>query len=172
MKVLAVICFVVLTVTSSIASSIELADTRAFEKARRIGEGNQRSFFLFSTATGKYAIRHDGFGEVSLNARRRVFQLKLGMAGRVEQVYFGEYQGDVLLLYEVSDGRGSLAYLARMNQQTRKTRWLTEIGVDDIGPCPIEGAAAHCGSARIDLTTGLNNKQISRTFSSSASSCP
>ncbi|HKR10723.1 MAG TPA: hypothetical protein VJT15_01605 [Pyrinomonadaceae bacterium] len=152
MTLLAVICLVVLTVSPSIA----LPDTRTFEKARRIGEANQRSFFLFSTATGKYAIRHDGFGEVSLNGRRRVFQLKLGMAGRVEQVYFGEYQGDVLLLYEVSDGRGALAYLARMNQQTRKTRWLTEIGVDDIGPCPIEAGAAHCGGARIDLTTGVN----------------
>lgn len=147
MKLTAAICLVLLTLSSFPVQAN--AETGAFEKATRIGEGKQRSFFLFSTATGKYIIRHDGLGEVSSNGRRRGFYLKAGMAGRVEQVYFHEYEGDLLLAYEVNDGS---SYLLRMNQQTRKTRWLTPLA--DVGPCSIETDAALCGETMIDLKSG------------------
>lgn len=154
MKIVAVVCLVVLTFSSSIA----VTQTGAFEKARRIGEANERSFFLFSTSTAKYIIRHDGMGEVGANGRRKVFYLNLSPPSRLEGVYFSEYQGDLLLLYEVSGGRG---FLLRMNQQTRKTRWLTPIRVNDIESCVVEGDETHCGAAgeltKIDLRTG---KQI------------
>ena len=152
MKFAVLICVLMLTLSATRASVVE---TGAFEQARRIGEAHQRSFFLFSTAFGRYIIRHDGMGEVTFGARRRAFWLKRGMVGRVEKVYCHEYQGDLLLLYEVSNGGG---YAARMNQQSRKMRWLTPVDGNSIGPCVVDGDEAHCGAAekltKIDLDTG------------------
>lgn len=151
MKIAVWICVLMLTLSGTAIS----AGTGAFEQATRIGEGKERSFFLFSTSIGHYAIRHDGMGEVSINARRRVFFLKLGPSARLERIYFHEYQNDVVLVYGVSSG---MSYVTRMNQQTRKTRWLTPIEGDDIGPCVVEGNEAHCGPTsdltKIDLNTG------------------
>ena len=157
MKVLAVICLI------GLASSIAISQTGAFAKARHIGEGTSRSFFLFSTSAGKYTIRHDGFGEVAaIGKRKEVFFSSLNPGSRLERVYFSEYEGDLLLLYEVSEGRSTGRSLLRMNQQTRKLRWLKWIQVDDIASCVIEGDEVHCGSAenvtKIDVKTG---KQIS-----------
>lgn len=158
MRVLAVICLV------AVASPSAISQTGAFAKARHIGEGTSRSFFLFSTSAGKYTIRHDGFGEVAaVGKRKEVFFSSLNSGSRLERVYFSEHEGDLLLLYEVSEGRGSIkTSLLRMNQQTRKLRWLKWIPVDDIASCLVEGGEVHCGSTdnitKIDLKTG---KQVS-----------
>ncbi len=154
MKLTAAICLVLLTFSPAPLSAQATVATAAFEKATRIGEGKQRTFFLFSTAIGNYIIRHDGLGEVLSNGRRRPLYLKLGMAGRVEQVYFHEHEGDLLLLYEVSDGRAGLGYVVRINQQTRKARWSTQLNEADIGSCSIEEGAARCEATTIDLKTG------------------
>jgi hypothetical protein len=112
MKSIIAVCLVVMSVSSN-----------GFEQANRVGDPNARNFFLFSTSAGNYTIRQDGMGEVSTpKGMRRVFNLKLGLKGRLERVYYGEHQGDLLLLYELQDGR---AYLLRMDQQKRKPRWLT-----------------------------------------------
>ena len=154
MKLLAAICLVILTFSAvQIPAQTSLA-TASFQKARRLGTGKQRAFFMFSTSAGKYTIRHDGLGEVASRRIGTLFHLKLGMTGRVEQVYFYEYQGDLLLLYEVSDGRDGLAYATRLNQETRKRVWLTPIELADVGPCSIENDAAYCGLSTIDLKTG------------------
>ena len=155
MKLLAVICLLILTFSATyVPASRAAIETASFEKARRLGTGKQRACFMFSTSAGKYTIRHDGLGEVASRRIGTLFHLKLGMAGRIEQVYFHEYEGDLLLLYEVSDGRDRLAYATRLNQETRKRVWLTPINLADVGPCSVEDDGAHCGSTVIDLKTG------------------
>lgn len=145
MKFVAVICLAILTL-----------EPTTFEQARRLGTGKQRAFFMFSTSAGKYTIRHDGLGEIASRRIGTLFHLKLGMAGRIEQVYFLEYEGDLLLVYEVSDGRSRLGYMTRLDQQTRKKRWLTSLAENDIGPCSIENDAARCGLTTIDVRTGAH----------------
>ena len=157
MKIGVLICVLMLTLSGTPVSAVE---TGAFEQAKRIGEANERSFFLFSTSIGHYAIRHDGMGEVSINARRRVFFLKVGAKARLAEVYFHEYQGDVVFVYEVSDGT---VYVARMNQKTRKTRWLTAIDATDIGSCVVAGSEAHCGPAAALTTIDLNTGALKTT---------
>jgi len=154
MKLLAAICLVIFTFSAVQIPAQANLKTAGFEKARRLGQGKQRAFFMFSTSAGKFTIRHDGLGEVQSPRIGTLFHLKLGMAGRIEQVYFYEHQGDLLLLYEVSDGRDSLAYATRLNQETRKRVWLTSIELADVGPCSIENDAAYCGLTTIDLKTG------------------
>lgn len=101
-----------------------------FVLADRVGEPNARSFFLFSTSAGQYAVRHDGMGEfTSPKGMRRVFNLRVGARARIENVYYLEHQGDLFMLYEVS---GQIFHLVRMEQTKRKLRWSTQVdGVTD-----------------------------------------
>ena len=104
-----------------------------FTLADRVGEPNARSFFLFSTAAGQYAVRHDGMGEMtSPKGMRRVFNLRVGARARIENVYYLEHQGDLFLLYEVT---GQVFYLVRMEQTKRKLRWSTELR--DVTDAPV-----------------------------------
>lgn len=164
MKTGVLICLLLITVPPTQG----FQETAAFEKARQLGEWHQRSFFLFSTSTAKYVIRNDGMGEISAKKMHLIFHLKVGAGGRVEQIYFREYQGDLLLLYEVSNGTG---YLTRLNPQTRKRRWLTPIDVNKIGLCSVEAEAVSCGPAD-DLTTIdlKNGAELKRTASQPSSS--
>jgi hypothetical protein len=152
MKVGVLICL--LLVGSVTRAGVE---SGAFEEARRVPRGGPPSFFIFTTSFGKYTIRHDGMGELGVNGTRRPFYLgqKIRLVGRLEQLYFREFEDDVLLLYQVSSGR---VYLARMNQTTKRIRWHTPLQGSDAGPCVVEGEEAHCGApealTRIDLKTG------------------
>ena len=124
MKRLLVVCLGVWILSSAALGCIPSPET--FSLADRVGEANERSFFILSTSAGNYTIRHDGMGEfTSVAGMRRVFYVKAGSKGRIDCVYFLEHEGDLLLLYEVRD-QGF--YLARMEQKKRKLRWLTALG--------------------------------------------
>jgi len=63
------------------------ASSEAFALAERVGEGNERSFFVLSTSAGNYIIRHDGMGEFTSPAGlRRVFMLKVAAKARIDRV--------------------------------------------------------------------------------------
>lgn len=154
MKTGVLLCLLVLTFSVAGAKP----EPESFEKARRLGEGKRQSFFMFNTAHGKYTIRQDGMAELSAQKKHLFFYLRVSRGARLEQVYFHEYQGDLLLLYEASDGRTRIGYLARVNPQNRKHRWVTTIDPDKVGPCAVEEGTAACGPTddltTIDLTRG------------------
>jgi len=112
------------------------------------------TFFMFSTSYGNYVISQYGLGEVGTPRRNLQFLLKVGMTGRVKRMYFQEYEGDLLLSFEVGD----TGYVRRMNQQTRKMRWLTPVDRSVVDHCVVEGAEVHCGAGdkltKIDLNKG------------------
>jgi hypothetical protein len=149
MKIGVMICLLMLAVPTTQTG----VETGAFEAARKIGAAGETSFFVFSTSLGNYTLRHDGLCEVSVKGKRRQFSLKV--RGRVERVYFYEYEGDLVLLYEGTDGTG---YLTRINQQTKKTRWFTPAKGHSIKPAMVEGDTVYFGAvderARVDLKTG------------------
>jgi hypothetical protein len=151
MKVGVLIC-VLMMVGSTTQDAV--VQTGAFAEARRQGDPAGLEFFMFSTSYGNYVVRHDGLGEVGTARRNLQFLLKSGMSGRVERMYFLEYQGDLLLSFEV----GKIGYVRRMNQQSRKMRWLTPIDRSVVNECVVEENEMHCGdgadSTKIDLKTG------------------
>ncbi|HKE58404.1 MAG TPA: hypothetical protein VKB46_16950 [Pyrinomonadaceae bacterium] len=132
----------------------------AFTRIERIGEANARSFFVFSTERGfNYTIRHDGHAEVSAaKVLRRNFDLKMGLAGRLDRVYFSEHDGDLLLIYETTDGRQTRAFFERMDPKSLKLKWITAIDGFNLGPGLVEGNDAYLVAsnlmARVDLQTG------------------
>ncbi len=144
---------------TSINQSIRTPST-AFTNIERIGPADARAFFVFSTERGSsYTIRHDGHAEVTApKVLRRSFDLKLGLTGRLDRVYIAEYEGDVLLLYETTNGRDRRAFLERMDQKTLKARWITAIDGFNLGPGLVDGNEAYLVAAnllaRVELETG------------------
>ena len=135
MKKLVAVCLGVILSSVSLGAA-HRSSLESFSLADRVGDPNARAFFLFSTAAGKYIVRQDGMGEVSANSRRRVFYLRVAGKGRISSVYFLEHEGDLLLLYEVSN-QGS--YLVRLEQTKRKPRWSTLLETSNVEAPVIEG---------------------------------
>ena len=150
MKRLVVVCLGVLILSSAALGCIPIPET--FSLADRVGEANERSFFILSTSAGNYTIRHDGMGEfTSTVGMRRVFYVKAGAKGRIDLVYFLEHEGDLLLLYEVRD-QGF--YLARMEQKKRKLRWLTPLGNIPAQTPSVDGHVVIIGAVAVSKADG------------------
>lgn len=127
----------------------------AFTLADRVGEGDERSFFMVSTSAGGYVIRHDGMGEFTSPAGlRRVFMVKVGAKARIDRVYFLEHQRDLFMLYEVHDAKSQWAYLVRMEQTKRKARWITEIDGVDLEAPVIQGEFVVINKVEISTANG------------------
>lgn len=103
-------------------------DPQAFNVADQVGD-TPRAFFRFSTSVAKYTIRSDGFVEVYVDndmnlKRKRVFFLNMVQKGRLERVYYLEHEGDLWLRYDVI---GRRSYLTRIEQKSRRQRWVTPL---------------------------------------------
>jgi hypothetical protein len=157
-------------------SEIPLLDeslpVKAFERVERIGEPTARFFYVFTTADRNYTIRHDGRGESYSNKiLRRNFELRVGPGAKLERLYFAEYQSDLLLLYEVTDGRSGWGYLLCLDQVKRQTKWLLPIEGVNIGPAVIEGNNVYLSAAdfvaRVDLRSGKyawRDKELEKSY--------
>ena len=153
MRKILVVCLAVAVWWSVALGASPLSES--FALAERVGEGNERSFFVLSTSAGNYIIRHDGMGEFTSPAGlRRVFLLKVGAKARIDRVYFLEHQRDLFLMYEVHDASSQWAYLVRMEQTKRKARWITEIDGTDLGAPVIQGEMIVIKEIQIRMTNG------------------
>ena len=127
MKNLVVICLAILvTVSAAPPAYSQREDVSPFVSVKRIGDAPAQAFYLFSTSVRDYAIRHDGVGQVLVRVRRINFHLKVGANSRIERLYFFEYEGDLLLLYEA----GTSGYLVRLDQKTKTIKSTTAIKED------------------------------------------
>jgi hypothetical protein len=138
MQKLLVVCVAMLL--SNPLASLGATSPETFALADRVGELNERCFFMFATSAGNYIVRQDGMGEfTSPKSVRRVFLLKLGPKARIDRVYYLEHEGDVFLLYEWHDASNQSSYLVRMEQAKRKPRWITAIASTDAPAPAIQG---------------------------------
>ena len=133
-------------------------EQKAFNNVEITGEGF-RSFFVFSAEGFHYIIRADGHAESdSGKPRPRNFDLRVGRNGHVVRVYFTEYEGDLLLIYEASDKQYGWGYVERLDQKTLKPRWLKPVNGFNIGPGLVEANYAYLSAvdllAKIDLRSG------------------
>lgn len=116
MKNFLVVCLgVLVTVSAAIPAYSQGKDVSPFEPVKRIGEPPAQMFYLFSTSVSNYTIRNDGLGDVLVRVRKKNFQLKVGFNSHIERLYFFEYEGELLLLYEA----GASGYLVRFDQKTK-----------------------------------------------------
>jgi len=156
MKIVFVVLFLLV---NSVSGQPQTGQQVPFVRVDRIGDVAERSFFVFSTSYRDYAIRHDGHGEgSSTTVMRKNFDLRMGGAGRLERLYFAEYDGDLFLEYEVTDLRGDWGYLLRMDQKMMKLRWIVPLSSNNLGPGLIDGEGIYFSAAnllaKVDLTNG------------------
>lgn len=127
MKNLVVVCLgILVAVFAAVPAYSQREDVSPFVQAKRIGDPPAQQFYLLKTSVRDYAIRHDGLGEVMVNVRKKNFQLKVGFNSRIERLYFFEYEGDLLLLYEA----GASGYLARFDQKAKTIKSTTDLRED------------------------------------------
>jgi hypothetical protein len=108
---------------------LSLPANETFTLAERIGSPPRAVYYRFSTSIAKYTIRYDGFVEVYVDndhghLRKRTFFLNMKGKGRLERIYYLEHEGDLLLRYDVV-GQGS--YFSRIEQRSRRPRWVTAL---------------------------------------------
>ena len=145
MKNLVVVCLAVLFAMSAAApASAKRAeeDVSPFTLAQHIG-----SFHLFSTSAGKYTLSNNGWGEVYVGDRKKNFQVKAGARERIKRLYYFEYEGDLLLLYEA----GASGYLLRLDQKTRKIKKATVIDGDFEPPLLKDGSLMFTDGTTVTL---------------------
>jgi outer membrane protein assembly factor BamB len=157
MKILVLLLSICPTLTAFAQNPENPARLQPFVRIER-AEGT--TFFLFNATNRTYAIRLDGLAEANFSEpnKRRTVQLKVGPRGRLERLYIAELQDDLLLAYEVTDGRSRWTYLARLNQKARKFTWITPVARINLGPGLIEDGSAYVSAqnflAKLDLKTG------------------
>lgn len=124
MKNMVVVCLVILmALSAAVPAYPQREDVSPFVPVKRIGDPPAQTFYLFATSVNKYAIRHDGLGDVLVRVRKIHFQLKVAPHSRIERLYFMEYEGDLLLLYKA----GASGYLVRFDQKTRAIKTTTAV---------------------------------------------
>lgn len=122
MKNLVVVCLGILVTVSAVVPAYS-QEGSPFARVERIGEPPAQMFYLFSTSVSNYTIRNDGLGDVLVRVRKKNFQLKVGVNKHIERLYFFEYEGDLLLLYEA----GASGYLVRFDQKTKTIKSTTAV---------------------------------------------
>lgn len=133
-------------------------ERQAFSRVERVGEDPFRSFYMFSVSGHDYTIRADGRGERSFtNARSRNFTLKVEQ-NHIEQIYFLEHDGDLLLIYQLGNKRDAGGYVVRLNQTTLKFIWSKQVSDVDIGTAVVEAGYLNFKTAnavmKLDLESG------------------
>lgn len=130
-----------------------------FTRVDRTGDDKWRSFFIFSTSDRRYTIRGDGLAESAFGATRpQNFHLSMGRSGHLDRVYFFEDEGDLLLIYEVSDQKYGWGYVERFDQKKLKPKWVAPVSGFNLGPALVEFPYVYFSAAnllaKIDLRTG------------------
>src|SRR5882724_9820240 len=112
---------------------------------------------MFSVSGHEYTIRADGRGERSLeNARAKNFTLKLEQ-GHIEQVFFLEYEGDLLLIYQLSGKQEVNGSIVRMNQTTLKPVWSKSVTGFGLDGAVVDGPYLKIKNSREELKLDLRS---------------
>ena len=118
------------------------------------------SSFEFSTSGYKYRISSSGRGRrTGSRITPRSFNLRLDKGDSPERaIYHAEYQGDVLLLCEVSDGDGGAGFITRLGGRTLRMKWKRWIPAFNSGQGLIEDnfayVTAHGFVGKVNLKPG------------------
>ncbi|MEJ7575955.1 MAG: hypothetical protein WKF74_03000 [Pyrinomonadaceae bacterium] len=118
------------------------------------------SSFEFSTSDYKYRISSRGRGRrTGSGITPRSFNLRLDKGDSLERaIYHAEYQGDVLLLCEVSDGDGGAGFITRLDGRTLRMKWKRWIPAFNIGQGLVEDnfayVTAHGFVGKVNLKSG------------------
>jgi hypothetical protein len=120
------------------------AEQRSFSEAKSLPDQNEPESFEFSTANSKYRISHDGRGLRTGKSDSRSFSLGLSRSDRLaRELYYAEYERDLLLIGEVSDGESGSGFIVRLDGRNLKAKWKQVVSGFNIGPGLIDATYAY-----------------------------
>ena len=160
MKIATPLLLICLTLVTQAQTPTDSLAQRGFAEVERIGEANARAFFVFTVGGRQYTVRHDGRGEITgpIFNKLRNFFLRLDGAARVDRLYSAEAGNDLLLAYQVTNGRSGWGYIARFDPSAPAFRWFASIPSMNVGPGLIEGNYVYVTGqdflGKLDLQTG------------------
>jgi len=152
------VLFILVLLLTTSASGQEIS--RSFSVAKSLPDQVGSTDFEFSTATHSYKISHQGKGlRGSSNETPLSFSLRLDKADHLTRsLYYAEYQGDLLLLGEVSDHEYGSGFIVRLDGRTLQIKWKQIVSGFNIGPGLIDGSSAYVTAigfiGKVSLKTG------------------
>ncbi|HZI19171.1 MAG TPA: hypothetical protein VEY09_11295 [Pyrinomonadaceae bacterium] len=135
-------------------------DARVFREARGVGADAARlpEAFEFELSGYSYRVGNNGSGRRTKDGKTRLFNLRLDGPDFIERIYFDEYEGNVILACEVSDGDAGAGLVLRLEQPSMRARWRRAVPTFNVGPPARDGAGLYLTAlnfvARLDLDSG------------------
>lgn len=150
--------FILVLLLTTSGTSQEIS--RSFSIAKRLPDKGEPTTFEFSTANHNYIISHLGKGlRGSSKETPRSFKLPLNKDDHLAgSLYYAEYQGDLLLIGEVSDEESGLGFIVRLDKRTLRIKWRQIVAGFNVGRGLIDGSYAYVTAigfiGKVSLKTG------------------
>jgi len=139
-------------------SAAKPTEPRLFELPVAVAQGRRLIAFEFSAAGHKYHIARSGLGSRSGGAApAQSFNLHLSKGDFIRALYHAEYQGDALLLLEVSNGAYGAGFLVRVGGRVPDIKWKQAIPGINVGKGLIEGDFAYVTAMRFVAKVNLKS---------------
>jgi hypothetical protein len=135
------------------------AEPRLFEFPVAVAQGRRLIAFEFPAGGFQYHVTRTGLGKRSRDAApAESFNLHLSRGDLIRTLYYAEYQGDALLLLEVSNGAYGAGFLVRIGGAHPDIKWKQALPGFNVGRGLIEGDFAYVTAmrfvAKVDLRSG------------------
>lgn len=133
---------------------------RLFTEIKGLPDEIEPSYFEFSASGYNYKILSNGKGKrTGGQGAARPFNLRLSRDDHLSRaVYYAEYQGDLLLTCEISDGESGAGFLTRLDGRTLRMKWKRLIDAFNVGQGLIEDGYAYITAigiiGKVDLRSG------------------
>ena len=140
------------------APAPKTAEPRLFGFPVAVAQGRRLIAFEFPVAGSKYHITRTGLGNRSRGAAPpQSFNLHLSRGDLIRTLYYAEYQGDALLLIEVSNGAYGAGFLVRIGGALPDIRWKQALPGFNVGRGLIEGDFAYVTAMRFVAKVNLRS---------------
>jgi hypothetical protein len=114
---------------------------------------------LLAALRADYQVGFDGLCKrVASGERPTEIRLPLPKNARIDRVLYGEFQGDLLLIYEISDGESGWGAIVRLAPRSLVVKWHVNLPGFNLSKGTIEGSRLYQAGfgfvGAIDLTRG------------------
>lgn len=139
-------------------SASKPAEPRLFEMPVAVAQALRVIAFEFPAAGYKYHIARTGLGSRSGGGTpEQSFNLHLSKGDFIRALYSAEYQGDALLLIEVSNGAYGAGFILRVGGAVPDIKWKQAIPGINVGKGLLEGDFAYVTAMRFVAKVNLKS---------------
>ena len=141
------------------APSAKPAEPRLFEFPMAVAQGRRVIAFEFPIANFKYQVARNGIGNrTDGDSSAQSLNLHLSKGDYIRSLYYAEYQGDALLLIEVTNGAYGAGFIVRVGGALPDIKWKQAIPGVNVGRGLLDDDFAYITAkgfvAKVNLRSG------------------